>query len=169
MNEFISIHANPVYTLVHCVQGSMSGLYYVCLIIQRFAETDNEKKKTLYGEVDLGSRCINNLPYANDIVLIATSLQQSNDIILQEVKAENKSDIYMSIQRTKIMTRPTVDDAFLVYIDGNSLEQYTVSRFSYLVSSITSMEDLSGKNWKYTIYTKELEKKSVCIQNDDIS
>jgi len=85
------------------------------------------------GGISIGGRRITNLRYADDIVLLAASVQELQDLVNRI--AEVGKDYSLLINASKTKTMALNDEHFRLNIDGNQIEQ--VSTFPYLGSLIT--------------------------------
>ena len=91
------------------------------------------------GGVTIGGRKINNLRYADDIVLIASSLSELQDLVNRVANAGKEYDLHINIAKTKVMCNN--GEEFSFRMDNVELEQ--VQKFPYLGSWIT--EDANCK------------------------
>ena len=83
--------------------------------------------------VRLGSRKINNLRYADDTTLVASTAEELGELI-QSVKRESeKVGLYLNINKTKIMSNTTMDE---FTVRGERLE--IVHQFKFLGSLINT-------------------------------
>lgn len=85
------------------------------------------------GGVLIGGRKINNLRYADDIVLLASSLTELQDLLNRVVTAGSKYNMHINAAKTKVMSLNK--EPITVTVEGKVLEQ--VHEFTYLGSRIT--------------------------------
>ena len=89
----------------------------------------------------IGSRVINNLRYADDIVLIAQS-PQALQLLLDKVHSVSKEyGLGISVKKTKVMAVTTQKEHIHITYQGCQLEQ--VERFKYLGTIFTERADSS--------------------------
>ena len=88
------------------------------------------------GTITIGGRKITNLRYADDIVLVAGSMNELKELTNKVHVASNKSGLHLNPRETKVMKiisgKKCYDDQNLVK-DGEDVE--TVSNFCYLQCS----------------------------------
>ena len=112
-------------------------MYYPLIYSLLYSEMIMRHIQELPG-IKVGGQCINNIRYADDTVLIATSendLQALVDIVNRE---SSKLGLSLNTKKTEVMTVSKKKDApnCHITIQGNPLKQ--VSQFKYLGSMITS-------------------------------
>ena len=85
----------------------------------------------------MGGINVTNLRYADDIVLLAGSLQELEILVTRVKKASEQSGLLLNTQKTKVMKMigdPTnIDDRNLV-VNGETID--TVREFNYLGATI---------------------------------
>ena len=119
-------------------KGRKAGLYIIPDLFSLYSEMKMRHIQELPG-IKVGGQCINNIRYADDTVLIATSendLQALLDIVNRE---SNKLGLNLNTKETEVMTVSKKKDApnCHITIQGNPLQQ--VSQFKYLGSMMTSV------------------------------
>ena len=88
--------------------------------------------------IKIARRNVNNLRYADDIILMAES-EEELEILLMKVKKDSENvGLKLNIQKTKIMASGPITSW---EIDGETVE--TVSDFIFLGSKITADGDCS--------------------------
>lgn len=87
----------------------------------------------------LGGYLINNLRYADDIVLIATTPEDLQELVSRLVKEAADSNMLLNASKTKVMT--TNGEKITIAANGQVLEQ--VTSFKYLGADITEEADCS--------------------------
>ena len=85
--------------------------------------------------IKIAGRNINNLRYADDIILMAKSREELKSFLMQ-VKKEGEKGLKLNIQKTKIMASGPITSW---QIDGETME--TVRDFIFLGSKITADGD----------------------------
>jgi hypothetical protein len=98
-----------------------------------------------HGCILIGGRRISNLRYADDIVLLATSVEELQELVDRLVTAGKEYNLEINTSKTKVMA---VDgNPAKILVEGKELEQ--VKRFQYLGSAITedakSMQDFKER------------------------
>ena len=92
------------------------------------------------GGILIGGRRISNLRYADDIVLLASSIQELQDVLDRITTAGIEFNLHMNIAKTKVMSLS--GEPLRITINGTPLEQ--VKQFPYLGSMITADTTSSG-------------------------
>lgn len=85
------------------------------------------------GGVSIGGRRITNLRYADDIVLLASTVQELQDLVNRVSTCGKEYNLRMNVDKTKVMALNA--EVIKIQIDGTNVEQ--VSKFPYLGSVIT--------------------------------
>ena len=85
--------------------------------------------------VNINGRRINNLRYADDIVLIATSPNELQQLLDRVDHVSTEYNLTISTSKTKVMSTSREDEAINISCQGKRLEQ--VSSFKYLGSMIS--------------------------------
>ena len=88
--------------------------------------------------IKLAGRNINNLRYADDIILMAESEEELKSLLMKVKEESEKVGLKLHIQKTKIMASGSITSW---EIDGETVE--TVSDFIFLGSKITADGDCS--------------------------
>ena len=88
--------------------------------------------------IKIGRRNINNLRYADDIILIAESEKELESLLMKVKEESKKAGLKLNMQKTKIMASSPITSW---QIDGETME--TVRDFIFLVSKITANGDCS--------------------------
>jgi len=99
-------------------------------------------RKALHGYKDgfrIGGRIINNLRYADDIVLVSTSVDKLQELVQRVESAAKEYNLLINASKTKVMTN--TNDVIKIKVGDNELEQ--VDTFVYLGSSIRADADSS--------------------------
>ena len=85
------------------------------------------------GGITIGGRRINNLRYADDIVLLASSQEELQDLLTRIAEVGKEYNLMINVNKTKVMSsdgqKPSIS------IGNTELEQ--VTKFPYLGSWIT--------------------------------
>ena len=88
--------------------------------------------------VKIAGRNINNLRYADDIILMAESQKELKSLLMKVKEESKKVGLKLNIQKTKIMAYSPITSW---QIDGETVE--TVADFIFLGSKITADGDCS--------------------------
>ena len=88
--------------------------------------------------IKIARRNINNLRYADDIILMAESEEELKSLLMKVKEESEKLGLKLNIQKMKIMVSGPITSW---QIDGETVE--TVSDFSFLGSKITADGDCS--------------------------
>ena len=78
----------------------------------------------------IGGRVVNNLRYADDVVLIATSKEDLDELVQRIHEASKRAGLMINVQKTKVMVLSKYKEDVTVKIDNQTIEQ--VSSFLYL-------------------------------------
>ena len=98
----------------------------------------NARLSEAQAEVQIARRNINNLRYADDMILMAESEEELKSLLMKVKVESEKVGLKLNIQKTKIMaSRPITS----WQIDGETVE--TASEFIFLGSKITADGDCS--------------------------
>ena len=89
----------------------------------------------------IGGREINNLRYADDIVLIATSVNELQQLVDRVRVASQKLGLIINTAKTKVMVSAMTKEIASITVNGQILEQ--VSSFVYLGAVFTDDSDCS--------------------------
>ena len=90
--------------------------------------------------IQIATRNINNLRYADDITLTAESEKKLKSLLMKTKEESEKPGLKLNIQKTKIMSSGPITSW---HIDGKKVE--TVTDFLFLGSKITADGDCSHK------------------------
>ena len=93
------------------------------------------------GGLRIGGRIINNLRYADDIVLIATSPEELQEIVNRVEKAAEQFNLKINVGKTKVMT--TTDEILTTEVSAGQLDQ--VDSFVYLGCRVTKDANCTGE------------------------
>ena len=96
--------------------------------------------------IKLARRNINNLRYADDIILMAESEEELKSLLMKVKEESEKVGLKLHIQKTKIMASGSITSW---EIDGETVE--TVSDFIFLGSKITADGDYSHEIKRYLL------------------
>ena len=88
--------------------------------------------------IKIAQRNINNLRYADDIILVAESKEERKSFLMRVKDEHGKADLKPNIQKTKILASSPITSW---QIDGGKVE--TVIDFIFLGSKITADSDCS--------------------------
>ena len=89
------------------------------------------------GFVEIRGHRITNLQYANDVVLIAGSMQELQDLINRIVSKSEAVGLYPNVNNTKLMKIKTIQPSQEnLIINGDIAE--TVDNFNYFGATITN-------------------------------
>ena len=88
--------------------------------------------------IKIAGRNINNLRYADDIILMEESEEELKSLLMKVKEESEKVGLKLNIQKTKIMASGPISSQ---QIDGETVE--TVSNFIFLGSKITADGDCS--------------------------
>jgi hypothetical protein len=91
------------------------------------------------GGFRIGGKIINNLRYADDIVLIATTPGELLDLVSRVEEAGKLYNMLINTEKTKVMTNK--EETVRIEVEGRILEQ--VDSFTYLGSKLTKDADCS--------------------------
>ena len=83
-----------------------------------------------HGGVKIGGKTISNLRYADDIVLLATSIEELQEIVRRVEAAAVEYNMLINAAKTQVMTN--TEETLNVKVDGGTLVQ--VKCFVYLGS-----------------------------------
>jgi hypothetical protein len=89
------------------------------------------------GGFRIGGKIINNLRYADDIVLVATSPEELQDLVSRVDRVAKKYNMLINASKTKVMI--STNEVLDIVVDGNRFEQ--VDSFVYLGSEIANDSD----------------------------
>ena len=89
-------------------------------------------------EIKIAGRNINNLGYANDIILIAESEEELKNLLIKVKGESEKAGLKLNMQKTKILASGPITSW---QIDGETME--TVMDFIFLGSKIIADGDFS--------------------------
>jgi len=85
------------------------------------------------GGFKIGGMTINNLRYADDIVLIAQSAEELQELVDRLIREGTNYNLLLNASKTKVMTNTA--QRMDIKANGTALEQVTV--FQYLGANIT--------------------------------
>ena len=101
-----------------------------------FSETAMREALEGYNQgFQLGGRLINNLRYADDVVLIATSSDDLQELVNRVRTASEKIGLLINSDKTKVMVFGTNEMSTKISLNGEVLEE--VESFVYLGSIFT--------------------------------
>ena len=112
------------------------------------------------GTITIGGRKITNLRYADDIVLVAGSMNELKEVTNKVHVASNKSGLHLNPRKTKVMKIISDKECYTgqnLVIDGEDVE--TVSNFCYLGAIFTDSYD----------DTKEIKRRITIAKNAAVS
>jgi len=89
------------------------------------------------GGIRIGGRRISNLRYSDDIILIATSVEELQELVNRLNTASKKYDLLINAEKAKVMV--TGKNSCDILIDNQKIE--VVGTFPYLGSLITTEAD----------------------------
>ena len=81
------------------------------------------------GTVNVGGYKISNLRYADDIVLIASNVNELQQLLDKVREASEKAGLFLNAKKTKTMTirrQPTMNDETPITINGYAVENVKV-------------------------------------------
>ena len=113
-----------------------NNYYYYSEVIMRNALEDFE------GTIKIGGRSITNLRYADDIVLVGSSIEELQNIVNRVHKASNQGGLYLNTSKTKVMKiirDPVRNEQDNIIVNGQDIEN--VKNFVYLGAMITENYD----------------------------
>ena len=102
------------------------------------------------GSITVGGHKITNLGYADDVVLIAGSLEELQDLVDRVRLESEKVGLFLNTKKTKVMKVQQNPTDRGIVIDGETVE--TVTRFKYLGVAFITHDDDSTE-----------EKRRICI------
>ena len=86
--------------------------------------------------IKIAGRNINNLRYADDIILMAQSKEELKSLLIKVEEKSGKTGLKLNIQKTKVMAASPITSW---QIDGETME--TVTDFIFLGSRVTAYGD----------------------------
>ena len=92
------------------------------------------------GGFKIGGKLINNLRYADDIVLISTSKEDMQDLVRLVEEAAKEYNMIINASKTKVMSN--TGDVMEILVQGGRLER--VNSFVYLGSRISNDGDCNA-------------------------
>ena len=101
--------------------------------------------------IKIAGRNINNLRYADDIILMTKSGEELKSLLMKVKEESEKVDLKLNIQKTKIMAS---DHITSWEIDGETLK--TVSDFIFLDSKITADGDCSHEIKRHVLLGRKV-------------
>ena len=113
--------------------------------LQHLFGTNNEKcTGWFFGSVKVGSRTISNLRYADDVVLIANSMDELQDLVNRVKESSLQFGLALNSNKTKVMKRvknnQNTKDADHIIVNNNEIIE-NVKEFVYLGALITNNYD----------------------------
>ena len=123
-------------------ERSTSRLYIVTLLSNFYTEYImwNARQDEAQAGIKISERNINNLRYADDIILKAKSKEELKSLLMKVKKESEKAGLKLNIQKTKIMASCSIISC---QIDGEIMG--TVTNFIFWGSKITANGDCSHK------------------------
>ena len=120
----------------------MLRLYIVTLLSNFYTEyiMRNAGLDEAQAGIKISERNINNLRYADDIILKAKSKEELKSLLMKVKKEREKAGLKLNIQKTKIMASCSIISC---QIDGEIMG--TVTNFIFWGSKITANGDCSHK------------------------
>ena len=120
----------------------MLRLYIVTLLSNFYTECImwNARQDEAQAGIKISERNINNLRYADDIILKAKSKEELKSLLMKVKKESEKAGLKLNIQKTKIMASCSIISC---QIDGEIMG--TVTNFIFWGSKITVNGDCSHK------------------------
>ena len=120
----------------------MLRLYIVTLLSNFYTEYImwNARQDEAQAGIKISERNINNLRYADDIILKAKSKEELKSLLMKVKKESEKAGLKLNIQKTKIMASCSIISC---QIDGEIMG--TVTNFIFWGSKITANGDCSHK------------------------
>ena len=117
----------------------MLRLYIVTLLSNFYTEYImwNARQDEAQAGIKISERNINNLRYADDIILKAKSEEELKSLLMKVKKESEKAGLKLNIQKTKIMASCSIISC---QIDGEIMG--TVTNFIFLNSKITAVMKL---------------------------
>ena len=91
------------------------------------------------GGFKIGGLNISNLRYADDIVLIATSVEELQELVCRLVRECHSYNLHVNSSKTKVMTN--CEDKISIIIEGSTEPLEQVNTFQYLGASIVAEVD----------------------------
>ena len=101
--------------------------------------------------IKIAGRNINNLRYADDIILMTKSGEELKSLLMKVKEESEKVDLKLNIEKTKIMES---DHITSWEIDGETLK--TVSDFIFLDSKITADGDCSHEIKRHVLLGRKV-------------
>ena len=92
------------------------------------------------GSITIGGRTVNNLRYADDVVLIAGSMQELQELVNRVVWKSEKAGLFLNVDKTKVMKIETdfpSDENIL--INRETIKE--INHYNYLGATITTSYD----------------------------
>ena len=99
--------------------------------------------------VKIAGRNINNLRYADDIILMAESQEELKSLLMKVKEESKKVGLKLNIQKTKIMAYGPITSR---QIDGETME--TVRGLIFFSSKITADRDCSQEIKRHLLWKK---------------
>ena len=93
--------------------------------------------------IAVGRRLVNNLRYADDIVLVAKSMQELQDLTNKVKTASEAAGLFLNISKTKVMKVTKSPSKERLPVDNQNVE--TVEVFNYLGALLTNTLDDSNE------------------------
>ena len=96
--------------------------------------------------IKIAGRNINNLRYADDIILMAQSKEELKSLLIKVEEKSGKTGLKLNIQKTKVMAASPIASW---QIDGETME--TVTDFIFLGSRVTAYGDGSHETERHLL------------------
>ena len=93
--------------------------------------------------IAVGGRVVNNLRYADDIVLVAKSMQELQDLTNKVKIASEAAGLFLNVSKTKVMKETKSPSNEILTVDNQNIE--TVEVLNYLDALLTSTLDDSNE------------------------
>ena len=95
---------------------------------------------SIEGTITIRRRTVNNLRYADDVILIAESMQELQELVNRVVSKSKKAELFLNLDKAKVMKIETdsSSDNSLV-INGETVEE--INHYNYLGATITTGYD----------------------------
>ena len=119
---------------ISITRGVRQGCVLSALLFNWYSERIFRKLREKPG-INIGGHVINNLRYADDTVILATSKEELQDILETVNKGGEKYGMRMNIEKTKsmILSRNHEKRQVNLKLNGESIDQ--VNRFTYVPKS----------------------------------
>ena len=124
--------------------AKVSGKDVFCHLFNIYAEHVMRKALEHHPTgIAVGGRLVNNLRYADDIVLVAKSMQELQDLTNKVKTASEAAGLFLNISKTKVMKVTKSPSNESLTVDNQNVE--TVEVFNYLGALLTNTLDDSNE------------------------